>query len=321
MNKNNLLKFSFITICIVGIYFISLECPTEFGYSEVMGQENITYSIFQENNIDPNKLPIYDSSKELKIPAIIHFVWLTSEKKPKEINEIDLNHIINSLKTLKKSPLNWQYILWTNNESLIPETINSLAPYEIEVKNIHNLKNFELINDIGNMIKNNSFSEASDLVRYLALQEYGGVYSDTDTEIFKDISHLLQQFDFFGSEHRFYYYELHEKGFDTLASAFLGAKKAHPVISKTVELIHRNLHSKELPNYVKNACSVHNRIWVSTGPMVLTIAYLNEGNKEGYNNVIFDSKYFNQRCSIKELRITPEVMGCHGFNGNWYAKD
>lgn len=309
-------KYFFVILCVIGIYLISKECVTEFGFKAVVSQEDTSYPFFTNNKLNPNEFPPYDNRKELKIPAISHHVWVTSPKKPREINELDLEHVMNSIKIMDAGNLKWRHILWTNDENLIPATSQSLKEIGVEIKNISELGDALLKEDIAKMIKKSSFSEASDLIRYMALQEYGGIYNDTDIELFKNIDNLMQQFDFIGAEHKYYYYEPDEEEFDTIGSAFLAAKKSHPVVNSTLKLITRNLHSVNLPKYIKNACSSHNNIWVTTGPMALTIAFFREGNNKEDKNIIFKMEYFYNRCE----KNREDHISCHDLNGDWYGR-
>ena len=312
----NSFKYFFVVLCVLCVYLISRECTTEFGFGAVIQQEDTLYPFYANNKLNPNEFPLYEKSKELKIPAISHHVWLTSVKNPKEINEKDLIHVKNSIKILDEGHLKWRHILWTNDEKLIPKTSESLKEIGVEVKNIAKLKDELLKSDIAKMIKKKSFSEASDLVRYMVLQEFGGVYNDTDVEIFKNIDNLMQQFDFIGAEHKYYYYEPEEEGYDTIGSAFVAARKSHPIINTTLKLITRNLHNLDLPKYIKNSCSVHNSIWVTTGPMVLTIAFFRDGNNKEDKNIIFNMDYFYKTCD----KNPENSISCHDLNGDWYGE-
>ena len=53
---------------------------------------------------------------------------------------------------------------------------------------------------IDRYIKDSAFGRASDLVRYLALNEYGGVYSDTDVSLNYYPVDLHYLYDFFGPD-------------------------------------------------------------------------------------------------------------------------
>ena len=316
---NKILKAILIIVCAGGIYMISIKCPNEFSFQAVIDQENTKFTFATPNNENPNLAPAYQKELKLKIPAISHHIWLTSADKPKEINPIDLNHILNTLKILDAGELKWQHILWTNLPNLIPETVKKLQATGMEIKNVKELKNELLQDDIDLMIKQKSFSEASDLIRYMALQEYGGVYNDTDYEIFKPIDGLMQLYDFIGAEHH-YFYDQKDGSFDTIGSAFVAASKANPIINQTVKLITRNHHEKNLPDYIKYSCTKHNQILVKAGPMALTIAFYQEGDHPEANNVIFNAKYFYHRCEDKELKDNSEAFGCHDLNGNWFGE-
>lgn len=309
-------KLALLLLCVVGIYFISQDCESEHSFFKIATQEGINEIFAIEDNINPNTLPPADTKKTLKIPAISHRIWLTADTMPKEIPEVDLKHVINTIKLMNNSFFKWQHIIWTNKPAIKLSSLKRLKDYGVEIMDIAllgkelNQKNLEI------MLSKNSFSEASDLIRYLALKKYGGVYVDTDFELLKPIDNLMQQFDFIAAEHLYYYYS-NDSAFDTLGSAFIAASASNPIIIKTVEIIERNLNVKNLPKYISNTCYIRDIIWVKTGPMALTVAFYLSNNVIKQSDIgIFKFKYFYRRCHES---LDLNSLGCHDFNGNWFG--
>jgi mannosyltransferase OCH1-like enzyme len=296
------------------LYLIDIDLFPHRSIANVLEQEHVAKIIPIKNHEESDLISIKSENLPLKIPAISHRIWLTSEKTPREINEDDLNHTINTIKSLNSGKLKWSHILWTNDQNLIPGTINKLKEFSIEIKNVNELENQVLLKDIQDMINKNSFSEASDLIRYLALEKYGGVYFDTDYELFRPIDNLMRTYSFMGVDNR----KSHdESGFSEISSAFIAAKSNHLVIKEAVKLITRNLHNKNLPQYIKNAYTRRAKIWVKTGPIVLTAAFYLKNIEN--DDVIFNYRYFYRDCQKEKFSDQEQVYGCHVGDGNWFG--
>lgn len=102
----------------------------------------------------------------MKIPKIIHRVWLGHNPLPEEFKEYG--------KTWAKHHPEWDIILWT--EETLPSMINK--------------EYLDLCN---------TYSEMSDIIRYELLYQFGGIYIDTDFECLKPIDELVEDLEVFAS--------------------------------------------------------------------------------------------------------------------------
>lgn len=119
-------------------------------------------SFFKEQYEKASKV---EASSELKIPKIIHQIWLGSPfpEKYKAFQE-----------SWKKFHPDWRYILWTDKD------IETFSP------------------KIAKLVKSASnFGEAADILRYAVLYKYGGLYVDTDFECVKPFDILHHTYDFY----------------------------------------------------------------------------------------------------------------------------
>lgn len=116
-----------------------------------------------EWDIIKNRYNLLKEEKKLidKIPKIIHQIWIGKEMPNNEKRMCEA--IKNSLDS------SWQYILWTE-------------------KNIHTLKQFKTIEYF---LQTPNSGQKSDLLRYVILNELGGVYLDTDFIPCKGFDDLL----------------------------------------------------------------------------------------------------------------------------------
>ena len=123
-----------------------------------------------------------------KIPKIIHYCWFGKKEKPNIV---------------KKCISSWKVIL---------------KDYEIIE---WNEENFDISsnNFVRQAYENGKFAFVSDYVRVYALYNYGGIYLDTDVEVFKNFDPLLNNESFWGFE---------EKNF--IATSTIGAQKNNKFI-------------------------------------------------------------------------------------------
>jgi mannosyltransferase OCH1-like enzyme len=103
---------------------------------------------------------------EQKIPKILHQIWLGREMSPAQRERCNRNRDV--------LPADWTYKLWTENE----------------IKEVTTFHNYDIYNHTPN------YGQKSDILRLEILQQFGGVYCDTDFIIHKPFDELLD-LDFF----------------------------------------------------------------------------------------------------------------------------
>ncbi|MBT2709480.1 glycosyl transferase [Pseudomonas sp. ISL-84] len=108
-----------------------------------------------------------------KIPKVIHYCWFGSKEKP--------NIVQKCMDSWKKNLPDYKIIEW--NESNF---------------NIHSNSY------VSEAYKANKFAFVSDYVRVHVLYNYGGIYLDTDVEVFKPFDDLLHHESFWGFEQENY---------------------------------------------------------------------------------------------------------------------
>lgn len=134
--------------------------------------------------------------KRIKIPKIIHYCWFGNSKKD------DL--VKTCMKSWKKHLPNYKIIEWNDKD----------------LKNCNNTYVQEAYNA-------GKYAFVSDYFRLYALYKYGGVYLDTDNEVFKSFDEFLN-LDFFTG------YENWEGEYFPF-TAVVGAKKKHKIIKDLLD--------------------------------------------------------------------------------------
>ena len=128
----------------------------------------------------------------MTIPKIIHYVWVGGAEKPKDIKRC--------MKTWKTHLTEYEIIEWNENNF----DINS-HPF---IKQAYEQKKWAFV---------------SDYIRAFVVNEYGGIYLDTDVLVLDNLETLLENEAFVGFENKDYPF-----------TAVFGAVKNHPL---TIEIL------------------------------------------------------------------------------------
>ncbi len=273
---------------------INIDCYSELNH-EVYAQENINLDTknitLKKEFIDKlTNLNTYIAKQKNPIPTSSHQIYLTSKNNQKPFNQVALDKIIISAKRLLDINKEWTFHFWTNDKNAIPKEILALANVKIHL--IDELKDGPLYNELNTILQSqeiSAFAEASDLIRYMVLQKFGGLYYDLDYEIYNaaKLYQLTQAFNFLAGK------EFDEK-FSQIGSAFVASVAGHPIINNTVEFIKRNLNPDDsAPDYIKYPCTKYNQRMFSDGPSMLSLATYKSANLNGnIDFVAMSSKVF-----------------------------
>jgi hypothetical protein len=322
-----------------------------------MKHEGINFDYDETKNNFLTKIKSFNEGSNFSdyklIPMVEHVVYLFAEDGPVyEFEEYITERVIRTAKRLdniSESSQNvnspkFSHIVWTNYPSRIPENIKIQGGFE--VKNIKDLESqsliynnaIEMINDCKNTPYTSAIlTQASDIIRVLAIKSYGGIYHDMDYEIYDAgyINNLTKKFDLIlGFEHNF-------KGTD-IGNAFFAASAGHDFITQLTLHIYRNLNFKEhSPLYVQRPYNLFTKVLCETGPCAMTGAYykylslINNAAVEDLsivfpNNALYDYNYARDvlpttlkclRTEDKAVRnfegVEIPLIGADLFCGSW----
>lgn len=137
------------------------------------------------------------------IPKIIHYSWFSGEPYPEFLKEC--------MATWKKVLPGYEFVLWDAKK--LAECNNTFANEAVSVR---------------------KWAFAADFVRLYAVYHYGGIWLDTDVEMFKSFDPFLKDGMFIGRE---YYVHINKMGqeYTMLTSHCFGAEKNHPFIEECLE--------------------------------------------------------------------------------------
>lgn len=214
-------------------------------------------------------------SGEYRIPKKIHQIWLGSPF-PKEY--------INWQKSWKKHHPDWEYFLWTDE----------------------NVKDLKFTNP-GVFEKTTNFGAKSDILRYEILNQFGGLYIDTDFECFHPFDFLHLNLDFYSGI-------VYGEEFSS-TTGLLGSIPNHPILNYLLKRIDKHLISDDI-------VEIHE----ITGPWALAKAFKKFMFDDNYRNLALPTSYFypfpNNKLHIRSEKkikqyVRPESLAIHYWEVSW----
>lgn len=136
------------------------------------------------------------------IPKIIHYIWLGDEPIPEEMRRC--------LDSWAKWMPDYQLIKWDE------ETVQEIDSVFIR-----------------EALEEEKWAFASDVIRLYAINQYGGIYMDTDVMVYKSFDPLLENKAFIGREN-----SMHQIGHTMevyLTTCCFGAEKGNPFIKRCLD--------------------------------------------------------------------------------------
>lgn len=177
----------------------------------LVGVEGPILFDFFKNLYNKNNLSVIHPTNELKIPKIIHQIWIGSPV-PEQFEGYIQSWVDRHL-----GP-NWQYKLWTDKD----------------------VTNIELYNQQF-YDKSNNYGIKADILKWEIIYQFGGVYADMDFE-------CLQPLDIFHYTYDFYTgLQPLDTGLVQLGAALFAAWPGHPILKHCIETIKDDWHEKGVP--------------------------------------------------------------------------
>ena len=211
---------------------------------------------------------------ELFIPKKIHQIWLGDKKPPKKC--------LSWMKSWQKFNPEWEYKLWDE------ERIKHL---DIKDFNIYSKK----INP----------GYRSDILRYIILNKYGGLYVDTDFECLKSIPSNILKYKFiagtmFGNK-------------PCLGNSILFSSPNYILLKKILNQIKLTKYEDDINSIIKNS-----------GPEIVTKEYFSLKDLIGKESLILPSNYFYpypnfmlNKQNDKYKEIEDISIGIHHWEMSW----
>ncbi len=236
------------------------------------------------------------------IPKIIHYCWFGKGLMPKSQRDC--------IKGWKKLMPDYTFMRW--DESTFDLEAHPLAKYACEVK---------------------KYALASDVCRYNVLAEYGGIYLDTDVEVFKRFDEFLQ-YNFFSG------IELYKEFYDEdISGTYLNPDATAKDPSKDVPHLEILTSSMGCSKGLKMICDIrdyyeaaeaspdtalHYREWVNNDRLVARylsqygFRYKNETQRFGDEMIVMKTGVFGHAFGVyKDFSISYHHNATTWDNENW----
>lgn len=212
--------------------------------------------------------------KNCSIPKIIHYCWFGNSEKPAIVQ-----HCINSWKI--KLP-DYKLIEW--NECNFDINSNQYVKEAYE---------------------NKKYAFVSDYVRVYALYNMGGIYFDTDVEVFKSLDPFLDNESFWGFEEQNY-----------IATSTIGAKKGNRLIKLFLDFYEGKSYN-ELSENLETSTNVQ----IVTNIMK-NIGFEIDGKKQSIEGIgsVYPQNYFSPYDYINLINKKDEnTYTIHHFYKSWIS--
>ena len=205
------------------------------------------------------------------IPKVIHYCWFGDKEKPEIVNKC--------IESWKKNLPDYEFKEWGNNDLKF-------------VKNQY----------VEEAIKYKKWAFVSDYFRLYALYNYGGIYLDTDEEVFKSFEYFLDLDFFIGFEENY-------KNVNILASV-IGAKKHNSFIKEFLNL-YEDIHFVNEDNDI-DYTTINKRIedYLCKVSSLKRPFKKNEKFILAENAIIFPVNYF---CTYN----SDITIAMHHYNSSW----
>ena len=240
------------------------------------------------------------------IPRIIHYVWLGGAPLPELAEQC--------ISSWHKHMPDWEYKMWT--EASLTQAIQEPNPgpcpkgkgekYDwLDYMPIYVREAYEA----------RKYAFVSDYVRLWALEQYGGVYLDTDVEVLKSLEPLLNDSAFMGFE---------ESKEHLPATCVIGCEP-HCQWVRDMLALYKDAH------FLRSDGSLDMTTNVQRMGSVMLRELMNEGvNEEKYwksiqfvrkwGMRIYTHNYFSPITSTRVMRKTHDTYAVHHFAGSWVEK-
>ena len=247
--------------------------PREKLEREFYTQERLKYILSYKKISEDNIKNINAPRAEInKIPYNLFQVWFTHPETPREMISKDIDIVLETHQLLAQDNITWNHVVWTNDKSLIPNSVSILEENGVAVREISKIQpELRLFPEIMEFIEKKKWGVASDTARYNLVYKFGGVYADLNFKFFRSPED-----------------ELHKYDFITMGTNdFFAAKAEHPILSSLLNTVEENLVNP--PLYIQEIIpDCQKTLAMTYEPFMYGLSYTKESNKNGNVDIIYD---------------------------------
>jgi len=220
-----------------------------------------------------NKALQFQSSQELKVPKVIHFIWIGPNSFPKESLE--------NVRSWVDHHPDWTFKFWTDRRRPLPHSHMKL----------HLVTDFTFTQLEECYHNSNNYGEKSDILRYEILNQEGGLYVDHDVKCFKSFLPFHKNFDLYcGIEppHRPVL-----SSSVSICNNIIGVRPGHPVIKAAIDQVKKHWEEFAIAYPGSDKESIIYRVANRTF-IVFDDAFKAKGDQGSNKDIAFPAAYFNR---------------------------
>jgi hypothetical protein len=264
------------------------------AWQHVQTKEDFENLHFFKAIYETHKAHLLAPSQTMRIPKVIHYIWIGPKAFPRESVELVKGWIA-------KHP-GWRVKFWTDRQRPLPHP-------EME---LHLIKDFAFLKLEKRFNQSDNFGEKSDVLRYEILFHEGGVYVDHDVQSIRPFDSICASYDFFCGL---------EMPFKTALSSTLlptnnivGSRAGHPILKECLDWLDSRWDQigRDYPGTDRDA--VINRVSHRTF-LVLGESVKKSGNQGENRDMVFPAFYFN---APKEEWA---LFSRHLYAGSWFENE
>jgi hypothetical protein len=264
------------------------------AWQHVQTPEDFDNLAFFKKIYEQNKQLITAHSADLKIPKVLHFIWLGPKPFPRTSVE-------NIRSWIAKNP-DWKILFWTDRERPLPHP----AMQRMLVKD------FKFSKLENRFHSSDNFGEKSDVLRYEILHQQGGVYVDHDVKCLQPFDALNGAFDLYCGLEVPFATSLSTSVWPT--NNILASAAGHPILTTCLDWLDQNWDQIERDYPGKDRDAVINRVSHRTF-LVLGESFKLKGNAEGRHDMALPAFYFNAP------KDEWAIFSRHQYAGSWFENE
>lgn len=248
-------------------------------FQNVQSQEDFAFLQACKESYQKNVKLLKVHKQEVKIPKIVHFIWLGPRPFPP--------HSVENVRTWMAKNPDWTFKFWTDRDRIPP--CNGMER--------HFVQDFSFKVLASRFEDSKNFGEKSDILRYEILFQEGGVYVDHDANCLRPFDDLHSAFDFYCcleaphplmAGHRI-----------TCGNGVIGSKAGHPVVGKILSTIDQRWDALAQKFRGKDKYAqaeiVLNRTYIALTKSLECL------NKDGNVDIVLPASYFFAKGGMKPI--------------------
>lgn len=264
------------------------------AWKHVQTKEDFNYLSLFTTIYEAQKKPLAPIDAPLKIPKIIHFIWLGERPFPRAS--------VDHLRTWMAQHPDWTVKFWTDRDRPLPVPGMIYSPIQA----------LPLTYVADCLKKSTNPAEQSDLLRLEILYQEGGIYVDHDVKCLKPFTSLNQTYDFYCGIDMPFFSSLPSCIYPT--NNLIGSIPHHPILKCAMEQLAVQWDALEVAYPGSARDEVLNRVLHRTF-WLFGDAFKRENNQNGLRDIVFPAYYFD--APSDDLAI----FARHLYAGTWHETE